>query len=132
VTCGGVCKVPMHRPLGTRICCCLFSLLSIEHQYTYYSVYRCLTRLKTLIICLHFTLGYHPQADRQTKRINQILEQYLWIHCNYQQDNWAEWLPIAEFAYNNAKSSTTGTTPFFANKGYYPELPTYPDCLSTS
>ena len=86
-----------------------------------------------LSICLPFTLGYHPQANGQTKRINQILEQYLLIHCNYQQqDNWEEWIPIAEFAYNNAESSVTGTTPFFANKGYHPELPTYPNCLSTS
>jgi hypothetical protein len=30
------------------------------------------------------------------------------------------------------ESAATRTTPFFANKGYHPELPTYPDCLSTS
>jgi hypothetical protein len=61
-----------------------------------------------------------------------MLEQYLHIHCNYQQDDWSNWLPVAEFAYNNAESSATGTTPFFANKGYHPKLPTYPDRLSTS
>jgi hypothetical protein len=61
-----------------------------------------------------------------------MLEQYLRIHCNYQQDDWSNWLPVAEFAYNNTESSATGTTPFFANKGYHPKLPTYPDCLSTS
>ena len=83
-------------------------------------------------IRLHFTSGYHPQGDGQTERINQVLEQYLRIHCNYQQDNWADWLPIAEFAYNNAESSATSTTPFFANKGYHPELPTFPNRLSTS
>ena len=89
--------------------------------------------LGTLLgIRLHFTSGYHPQADGQTERMNQTLEQYLRIHCNYQQDDWSNWLPIAEFAYNNAESSATGTTPFFANKGYHPELPTYPDGLSTS
>src|SRR5271169_2035235 len=83
-------------------------------------------------IHLHFTSGYHPQADGQTERVNQTLEQYLRIHCNYQQDDWSDWLPIAEFAYNNAESAATGTTLFFANKGYHPELPTYPDRLSTS
>jgi hypothetical protein len=76
-------------------------------------------------IQLHFTSGYHPQADGQTERINQTLEQYLCIHCNYQQDDWSSWLPIAEFTYNNAESTATGMTPFFANKGY-------PNCLSTS
>jgi len=36
---------------------------------------------------LHFTSGYHPKGDGQTKCTNQILEQYLHIYCNYQQDN---------------------------------------------
>ena len=46
----------------------------------------------------------------------------LWSNCNYQQDNWDELLPLAEFAYNNAPSATTGITPFYANKGYHPNL----------
>ena len=37
---------------------------------------------------LHFTSGYHPKGNGQTEWTNQILEQYLWIFCNYQQDNW--------------------------------------------
>jgi hypothetical protein len=41
------CKVPTRRPLGTRICCCLFSLHSFERQFTNYSVYRRPTRLST-------------------------------------------------------------------------------------
>src|SRR5882724_7565255 len=66
---------------------------------------------------LHFTSGYHPEGDGQTKLTNQTLEQYLQVYCNYQQDNWSELLPLAEFAYNNTPSATTGITPFFANKG---------------
>jgi IS30 family transposase len=31
----------------------------------------------TLNMRLHFTSGYHPQADGQTERVNQTLEQYL-------------------------------------------------------
>jgi hypothetical protein len=60
---------------------------------------------------LHFTSGYHPEGDGQTERTNQTLEQYLRIFCNYQQDNWDILLPLAEFAYNNAPSATTGTSP---------------------
>jgi hypothetical protein len=41
------CKVPTRRPLGTRICCYLFSLHSFERQSTNYSVYRRPTRLST-------------------------------------------------------------------------------------
>src|SRR5258708_22416204 len=71
---------------------------------------------------LHFTSGYHPEGDGQTEQINQVLEQYLHAYMNYQQDNWALLLPLAEFAYNNATSTTTGVSPFFANKGYHPRL----------
>ena len=59
--------------------------------------------------------------------MNQTLEQYLHVYCNYQQDNWSELLPLAEFAYNNALSATTGVSPFFANKGYHPNITVYPE-----
>ena len=32
---------------------------------------------------LHFTSGYHPKGDEQTKCTNQTLEQYFYIYCNY-------------------------------------------------
>ena len=80
----------------------------------------------------HFTSGYHPEGDGQTEWTNQTLEQYLQIFCNYQQDNWYTLLPLAEFAYNNTPSSTTGISPFFANKGYHPNLTIYPEHDSAS
>ena len=49
---------------------------------------------------------YHPEGDGQTEPTNQTLEQYLRVYCNYQQDNWADLLPLMEFAYNNALSAT--------------------------
>ena len=33
---------------------------------------------------LHFTSGYHPEGDGQTEHMNQTLEQYLHVYCNYQ------------------------------------------------
>jgi hypothetical protein len=76
---------------------------------------------------IHFTSGYHPEGDGQTERLNQTLEQYLRIFCNYQQDNWSLLLPLGEFAYNNAPSASTGTSPFFANKGYHPNITVHPE-----
>ena len=75
-----------------------------------------------LQIKLHHTSGYHPEADGQTERTNQTLEQYLRTYCNYQQSDWASLLPLAEFAYNNAPSATTKESPFFTNKSYHPRL----------
>ena len=77
---------------------------------------------------LHFTSGYHPKGDGQTKRTNQTLEKYLHVYCNYQQDNWSELLSLMEFAYNDALSATTGVSPFFANKEYHPNITVHPKC----
>jgi len=71
---------------------------------------------------LHFTSGYHPEADGQTERTNQTLKQFLRIYCNYQQSDWSRLLLLAEFVYNNTSSSTTGVSPFYANKGYHPKI----------
>src|SRR5258708_38682583 len=69
---------------------------------------------------LHFTSGYHPEGNSQTEHINQVLEQYLCTYMNYQQDNWAPLLPLAEFAYNNATTDTTAFSPSFPHKPYHP------------
>ncbi|SJL16828.1 uncharacterized protein ARMOST_20357 [Armillaria ostoyae] len=76
---------------------------------------------------LHFTSGYHPEANGQTEHANQTLEQYIHIYCSYQQDNWDLLLPIAEFAYNNAPNASTGISPFFANKSYHPNITVHPE-----
>ena len=44
------------------------------------------------------------------------------MYYSYIQDDWVRLLPIAEFADNNSTASTTGVTPFFANKGFYPRI----------
>src|SRR5258708_39203145 len=82
---------------------------------------------------LHFTSGYHPEGDRQTEHANQVLEQYLRGYTNYQQDNWVTLLLMAEFAYNNAmNATTTGVSPFFANKGYHLEITSDPQAKTSS
>ena len=81
---------------------------------------------------LYFTSGYYPEGDGQTKCTNQTLEQYLYVYCNYQQDNWSKLLPLVEFAYNNAPSATTDVSPFFANKRYYLNITVYSEHNITS
>jgi len=50
------------------------------------------------------------------------MEQYLRSYVNYEQDDWCQWLPMAEFMGNNHASETTETSPFFANCGYDPRI----------
>jgi len=82
---------------------------------------------KLLDMWLHFTSSWHPSANGQAKWLNQTLEQYLQIYCNYQQSNWSNLLPLTEFMYNNPLNATTRVSPFFANKGYNPLLAVHPE-----
>ena len=72
----------------------------------------------------NFSTAYRPQMDGQTERINQEIEQYLRIYINHHQNDWAEWLPIAEFSYNNKVQSSTGQSPFLTLYGYHPNMGT--------
>ena len=69
---------------------------------------------------LQISTIYHPQTDRQIERANQTLEIYLRHYVNKKQNNWVQLLPMAQLAYNDKLSQTTGLTPFFANYGKNP------------
>lgn len=73
-----------------------------------------------------FSMAYHPQTDGQIERVNQELEQYLHTFCNNHQDDWVDWLPVAQFMHNLTKHSATERSPFELlyrfNSCFYPEL----------
>ncbi len=75
---------------------------------------------KKLGVKSSLSTAFHPQTDGQTERVNQELEQYLRIFCNFQQDNWAELIPFMEFAHNTRSHSATGKSPFMIWYGYHP------------
>ena len=66
--------------------------------------------------------AYHPQTDGQTEHINQEIEQYRRLFVNQRQDDWYEWVSLAEFTYNNQIHSSTQTTPFMLDNGQHPRL----------
>ncbi|MBW0505775.1 hypothetical protein O181_045490 [Austropuccinia psidii MF-1] len=75
-----------------------------------------------LKISRDLSTAYHPETDVETERVNQILEQYLWIYFSYHQDYWNTWLPLAEFAYNNSNHSSTKQSLFFTVYGRDPHF----------
>ena len=72
-----------------------------------------------LSIKRRLSTAFHPQTDGQTERQNSTMEAYLRAFVNYEQDNWARLLPMAEFAYNNAKHVSMGYMSFKLNCGYH-------------
>ena len=56
---------------------------------------------KILRIKVAASTAYHPQTDGQTERVNQEVEQFLRLFVNQTQDDWYDWISIAEFTYNN-------------------------------
>ena len=62
--------------------------------------------------------AFHQQTNGMTERVIQTLKGYLRSYINYKQDDWVEYLPYAEFAYNNAKHASTNLSPFAASYGY--------------
>ncbi len=47
------------------------------------------------------------------------MEAYLRVFVNFEQNDWARLLPMAKFAYNNAKNVSTDHTPFELNCRFY-------------
>ena len=74
-----------------------------------------------------FSTAYHPETDEQTEILNSIFEQYLKGYVNFLQNDWASWLPSAEFVINNHVSETTQCTPFLINSKQHFKMGLEPD-----
>ena len=75
-----------------------------------------------LQITISLSTSYHPKTDGQTEIANAAMETYLRQYINFAQTDIFEWLPMAEFAANNAVSSSTQVSPFFATRGFPPRM----------
>jgi len=75
--------------------------------------------MKLLEVELDKLSVYHPQTDGQA--VNQILDHYLRTYCIWDQDDWIDLLPFAEFGYNSTVQTVTKKTPFFAAYHQHPK-----------
>ena len=80
--------------------------------------------LKTLGVTHNVSTAYHPQTDGNTERVNRVMEDMLRHYVRADQTDWAQWLPLVEYAINNSWHSSVNNTPFFLNYGKHPTSPT--------
>src|SRR5260221_782828 len=101
-----------------------------DHRPTFVSNFSC--ELAALLgVKLTPSTSYHPQTDGQMECMNQEIEAYLHVFISHQQGNWADWLPLAEFAYNNKVCMAMHRTPFELDAGQHPRLGVEPMKTST-
>lgn len=72
--------------------------------------------MKNIGILQILSTANHQRTDGQTERKMQEIQSYLRMNLEDQKD-WKEWLPILQFAINDAVSATTGETPHKATFG---------------
>ena len=68
------------------------------------------------------SIAFHSQTNSQTEQQNSTMEAYLRAFVNFEQNDWARLLSMAEFAYINAKNASTSHTLFELNYGYHPRM----------
>ena len=67
------------------------------------------------------SMVFHPRTNSQSEKTNQKLEQFLRFYANAKQNNWARFLPLAEFAFNSWCNESTKKSPFELLMGYNPK-----------
>jgi len=65
---------------------------------------------------------FHPQTDGQTERLNGKINQYLQTYVNNCQNEWAKWIKIAQFIWNNTILEVTTDSPFGITQSYSPHM----------
>ncbi|KAA3474134.1 DNA/RNA polymerases superfamily protein [Gossypium australe] len=73
---------------------------------------------------LDFSTAFHPQSDGQSERVIQILEDMLRGCVLDFSGSWEEYLPLAEFAYNNSYQASIQMAPYEALYGRKCRTPT--------
>ncbi len=57
-----------------------------------------------LKINIKLSTAFHFETDDQSEIANQEMKRYLRSYCNYQQNDWSDWLSMIEFVSNAATS----------------------------
>ena len=73
---------------------------------------------------LDFSIAFHPQTDGLSERVIQVLEDMLRGCIIDFRGSWEDYLPLAEFAYNNSYQASIQMAPYEALYGRRCRTPT--------
>ncbi len=73
------------------------------------------TICKMLKIKTKLFIAFHLETNEQSEIFNQKMKRYLRAHVNHQQDDWADWLSMTEYAFNAFISIITQVSSFLIN-----------------
>ena len=80
--------------------------------------------MQRLGIQLKMSTSNHAATDGQTERVNRIIKKMFQTHYLENQDiGWYDAIPLMEFAYNNSFQESIGCSPFRADLGIQPRIP---------
>ena len=77
---------------------------------------------KLLGIKRKMSTAFHLQTNGQTERLNCKINQYLRTYVNDHQNEWAKWIKIAQFIWNNTVSEVTTDSLSGITQGYSPRM----------
>ncbi len=70
---------------------------------------------QTLKIIIKLSIAFRSKTNEQSEIVNQEMKRYLRNYCNYQQNDWSNWLLMTEFAFNAAVSTFIELFAFMIN-----------------
>ena len=116
--CFQICRDLLTRSLETSRSTRLVSIWSRSPLYI-----RVLASCMPLSWCQDLPFYGFPSRDWWSDQNNQYISQtYLCKYIDYAQSNIFKWLSMAEFTTNNTANPSTQMSPFFANKGFHPQM----------
>jgi len=69
------------------------------------------------------SMAFHSETDGLSENSNKTVVHYLRGFATYDQANWDNYLPLAEYANNSSVHRSTKLTPFELDPGYEPPFP---------
>jgi hypothetical protein len=73
------------------------------------------TICKMLRLKAKLFIAFHSKTNEQSEIFNQKIKRYLRVYVNHQQNDWADWLSMTEYAFNVFISIITYIFSFLAN-----------------